>query len=55
MPFVNLENGTARRMVKKDQVFNRIRVEDIGRATAFLIEQSQIGGIYNVTDQQSVS
>lgn len=48
-PFLNLENGTARRIVKKDQVFNRIRVEDIGRATAFLIERN-IGGIYNVTD-----
>ncbi|MDB5524144.1 MAG: NAD-dependent epimerase/dehydratase [Rhizobium sp.] len=48
-PFLNLANGTARRIVKKDQVFNRIRVEDIGRATAFLIDRN-IGGIYNVTD-----
>ena len=48
-PFVNLANGTARRLVKKDQVFNRIRVEDIGRATAFLIGRN-LGGIYNVTD-----
>lgn len=48
-PFVNLENGTARRLVKKDQVFNRIRVEDIGRATAFLLDRN-LGGVYNVTD-----
>jgi len=48
-PFVNLANGTARRIVKRDQVFNRIRVEDIGRATAFLFEKN-FGGIYNVTD-----
>jgi nucleoside-diphosphate-sugar epimerase len=48
-PFVNLANGTARRIVKQDQVFNRIRVEDIGRATAFLIGKKR-GGIYNVTD-----
>jgi nucleoside-diphosphate-sugar epimerase len=48
-PFINLSNGTARRIVKRDQVFNRIRAEDIGRATAFLIERRE-GGIYNVTD-----
>jgi nucleoside-diphosphate-sugar epimerase len=39
--FCNLEKGTARRLIKKDQVFNRIRVEDIG-----------LGGIYNVTDDR---
>lgn len=48
-PFVNLANGTARRIVKKDQVFNRIRVEDIGLATAFLIGRDE-GGIFNITD-----
>jgi nucleoside-diphosphate-sugar epimerase len=47
--FINLANGTARRLIKKDQVFNRIRVEDIGRAAAFLLT-GNIGGIYNVTD-----
>jgi nucleoside-diphosphate-sugar epimerase len=50
-PFVNLANGTARRIVKQGQVFNRIRVEDIGRATAFLLGRGQ-GGIYNVTDSE---
>src|SRR3546814_8561803 len=30
--FVNLAKGAARRIVKKDQVFNRIRVEDIARS-----------------------
>ncbi|MBL0371763.1 SDR family oxidoreductase [Rhizobium sp. KVB221] len=49
--FVNLSDGTARRLVKKDQVFNRIRCEDIGRVTAFLIER-KLGGIYNVTDAE---
>lgn len=49
--FVNLENGTARRLIKHGQIFNRIRVEDIGRFTAFLIERGQ-GGIYNVTDAE---
>jgi nucleoside-diphosphate-sugar epimerase len=47
--FINLANGTARRLVKKDQVFNRIRVEDIASATAFL-GGPKAGGIFNVTD-----
>ena len=47
--FCNLERGTARRLIKKDQVFNRIRVEDIGAATRFLAERG-LGGVYNVTD-----
>jgi nucleoside-diphosphate-sugar epimerase len=49
--FCNLEKGTARRLIKKDQVFNRIRVEDIGAATCFLSEH-RLGGIYNVTDDR---
>ncbi|XUY26981.1 SDR family oxidoreductase [Agrobacterium sp. rho-8.1] len=48
---INLEKGTARRLVKKEQVFNRIRVEDIGAATEFLIEH-QAHGIFNVTDDE---
>lgn len=47
--FCNLEKGTARRLIKKDQVFNRIRVEDIGAATAFLASGNH-GGVYNITD-----
>ncbi|TNM66373.1 SDR family oxidoreductase [Aliirhizobium smilacinae] len=49
--FVNLDRGTARRIIKKDQVFNRIRVEDIGDATLFLAERNLVG-IYNVTDNE---
>lgn len=49
--FCNLEKGTARRLIKKDQVFNRIRVEDIGAVTRFLSEK-HLGGIYNVTDDR---
>ena len=47
--FVNLARGTARRLIKKDQVFNRIRVEDIGGSALFLSKE-KLGGIYNVTD-----
>jgi nucleoside-diphosphate-sugar epimerase len=49
--FINLENGTARRLIKEGQVFNRIRVEDIGRFTRFLIGLNY-GGIFNVTDEE---
>ncbi|OWV79904.1 NAD(P)-dependent oxidoreductase [Rhizobium sp. R635] len=49
--FCNLEKGTARRLIKKDQVFNRIRVEDIGAATRYLSDH-RLGGIYNVTDDR---
>ncbi|MCO6176806.1 SDR family oxidoreductase [Ciceribacter sp. RN22] len=50
-PFVNLANGSARRLVKKGQVFNRIRVEDIAAATLFLAE-ARTSGIFNVTDNE---
>lgn len=49
--FMNFEKGTARRLVKKDQVFNRIRVEDIGAALAFLALKNE-HGIFNVTDDE---
>ncbi|GAA4170422.1 SDR family NAD(P)-dependent oxidoreductase [Shinella granuli] len=47
----NMEEGTARRLVKKDQVFNRIRVEDIGGAALFLAQKS-LGGLWNITDNE---
>ena len=47
--FVNLANGTARRLVKPGQVFNRIHAADIAGALWHLIGRDQ-GGVYNVTD-----
>lgn len=49
--FCNLANGTARRLVKPGQVFNRIRVEDIAGAVAFLSEKG-MDDIFNVTDDE---
>jgi NAD dependent epimerase/dehydratase family enzyme len=46
-----MEEGTARRLIKKDQVFNRIRVEDIGRSALFLAER-HLGGVWNITDSE---
>lgn len=49
--FVNLAEGTARRLVKPGQVFNRIHVADIAGALRLLAE-TQLGGVFNVTDDQ---
>lgn len=48
---VNLANGNARRIVKKDQLFNRIHVEDIAGAAMLLTNQRK-GGIFNITDNE---
>jgi nucleoside-diphosphate-sugar epimerase len=48
---VNLENGTARRLVKPGQVFNRIHCDDIAGALWHLAESNR-GGIFNVTDDE---
>jgi nucleoside-diphosphate-sugar epimerase len=47
--FDKLADGTARRIVKKGQVFNRIHVADIGRVTA-LAAARKLSGTYNLTD-----
>ena len=47
--FVNLRDGTARRLVKPDQVFNRIHRDDIAGALRHLAD-GNLGGVFNVTD-----
>ena len=47
--FLNLSNGTAKRIVKPGQVFNRIHVEDIAGAVTHSIDQT-FNGILNVSD-----
>jgi nucleoside-diphosphate-sugar epimerase len=49
--FVNLDKGTARRIIKPGQMFNRIRVEDIGRAIA-AAAKTRLHGILNVSDDE---
>ncbi|MDB5642887.1 MAG: family oxidoreductase [Hyphomicrobiales bacterium] len=49
---VSLANGTAKRIVKPGQVFNRIHVADIARAIMACIDAGQPGAIYNVTDDE---
>ncbi|MHB2166606.1 SDR family oxidoreductase [Alsobacter sp. R-9] len=49
---VNLREGTARRIVKPGQVFNRIHVEDIAGAVLASLERPSAGAVYNVTDDE---
>jgi nucleoside-diphosphate-sugar epimerase len=49
--FDKLREGTARRIVKPNQVFNRIHVEDIGRVTA-LGAQRKLAGTFNLADDE---
>jgi nucleoside-diphosphate-sugar epimerase len=47
--FVNLADGTAKRIIKPGQYFNRIHVADIAGAAMFLARQ-KADGLFNVTD-----
>jgi nucleoside-diphosphate-sugar epimerase len=49
--FVNLAKGTARRLAKPGQVFNRIHVADIAGALNHLAS-GRTAGIFNVTDDE---
>ncbi len=49
--FVNLAKGTAKRIIKPNQVFNRIHVNDIARAVLHLSSKNT-GGFFNVTDNE---
>ena len=49
--FDKLRDGTARRVIKPGQVFNRIHVEDIGRVTA-LAAAARLDGTFNLADDE---
>jgi len=49
--FENFKKGTARRINKPGQVFNRIHVDDIGQTVA-RAAHSRAEGIFNVTDDE---
>ncbi len=48
----NLKAGTAKRLVKAGQVFNRIHVDDIAAAVAAGVARPSAGPIVNVTDDE---
>ncbi len=49
-PFAKVRAGTARRIIKSNQVFSRTHVEDIAQVLAASIRQPNPGAIYNVCD-----
>jgi nucleoside-diphosphate-sugar epimerase len=49
--FVNLRSGTAKRLIKPGQVFNRIHAADIAGALWHLANRD-LGGVFNVTDDE---
>lgn len=49
--FMNIENGTSRRLVKPGQVFNRIHRDDIAAAFA-AASRLRVNGIFNITDDE---
>lgn len=48
----SLREGTAHRVIKPDQVFNRIHVADISAAIAALLDYEGGGEIWNVSDDE---
>lgn len=49
-PFEKVRNGTARRIVKENQYFSRIHVDDIAGVLLASTSRPDPGAIYNVTD-----
>ena len=49
-PFAKLRAGKARRIIKPNQVFSRIHVEDIAQVLLASINQPNAGAIYNLCD-----
>ena len=49
-PFEKVRQGTARRIIKKGQVFSRIHVEDIAQVLEASIHRPNPGAAYNVCD-----
>ena len=47
-----LRNGTANRLIKPGQVFNRIHVDDIAGVLMASLAQPRQGAVYNVTDDE---
>ncbi len=49
-PFAKVRAGKARRIIKQDQVFSRIHVEDIAQVLAASMRAPDPGAIYNLCD-----
>ncbi len=51
-PFAKVKDRSARRIIKKNQVFSRIHVDDIAQTLAASIDRPNPGAIYNVCDDE---
>jgi nucleoside-diphosphate-sugar epimerase len=49
---VNLARGTAQRIIKPGQIFNRIHVDDIAATLAASLRRPRPGAVYNVSDDE---
>ena len=49
-PFAKVRNGTARRIIKKNQIFSRIHVEDIAQVLLASINRPESSQIFNLCD-----
>jgi len=49
-PFAKVRAGTARRIIKKNQIFSRIHVDDIAQVLLASIAQPNSGAVYNLCD-----
>ncbi len=52
-PFSKVRAGTARRIIKENQVFSRIHVEDIAKVLLASIKRPRPGAIYNLCDDEA--
>jgi hypothetical protein len=50
--FQGLSNGTAKRVIKKGQVFNRIHVADVATVLRLSMENPQSNAVFNVADDE---
>ncbi|MEO3414591.1 SDR family oxidoreductase [Roseovarius sp. CAU 1744] len=51
-PFQKIRQGTARRIIKENQIFSRVHVEDIAQVLAASIARPNPGRAYNVCDDE---
>lgn len=49
-PFAKVRNGTARRIIKRNQIFSRIHVEDIAQVLLASINRPESSQIFNLCD-----
>lgn len=52
-PFSKVRSGSARRIIKKDQFFSRIHVEDIAQVLKASIAKPRPGAVYNLCDNEA--